>query len=86
MRRGGGLNDVNDALKLPTMLMSRPTTTMTMMTKTTMERREEAWRREEVWQHDEQGRQCVKTTNYIDVKTDDRAAGGGAAAGEGRGA
>ncbi len=44
---------------------------------TTMERREEVRR------HDEQRQRRIKTAKYIDVKTDDGAAGGGAAAGEG---
>ncbi len=43
----------------------------------TMERREEAR------QHDKQRQQRVQTAKYIDVETNDGAAGGGAAAGEG---
>ncbi len=43
----------------------------------TMERREEARR------HDKQRQQRVQTAKYIDVKTNDGAAGGGAAVGEG---
>ena len=57
--------------------MSRLTTTTLMMTLITMERPEEAQR------HDKQRKRHVQTTNYIDVETNDGAAGGGAVAGEG---
>ncbi len=56
---------------------------MTMTAKTTMERREEAQRREEAWRHNKQRQRRVKTANYVDVETDDGAAGGCAVAGEG---
>jgi hypothetical protein len=50
------------------------TSTTTLMT---MERREEAW-----WQ-DKQRQRRVQTAKYIDIEINDKAAGGGVAAGEG---
>jgi hypothetical protein len=77
------MNDVDNASKPPTISRLRPTTTTTTTTKTTMERQEEARQQEEARRHDKQRQQCIKTANYVDVETDDRAAGGGTAAGEG---
>ncbi len=48
-----------------------------------MERQEEARWQEEVQRHNEQRLQHVKTANCVDVKTNDVAARGGKAAGEG---
>ncbi len=48
-----------------------------------MERQEEARWQEEAQRHDEQRRRRVKTTNYVDVETNNGVAGGGTVAGEG---
>jgi hypothetical protein len=71
------MNGFDNASKPPITLMSRLTTTTLTMTLMTMERREEArW-------HNKQRQQRIQTAKYIDVKTNDGAAGGGATAGEG---
>jgi hypothetical protein len=57
-------------------------TTMKTTTKTKMEWQEEARRQEEVQRHDKQRQRRVKTTNYLDVETNNGAAGGGTAVGE----
>jgi hypothetical protein len=40
-------------------------------------------RQEEAWQHDKQRQQRFDTANYVDVKTNNGAVGGGMVAGEG---
>ncbi len=48
-----------------------------------MDQREKARWQQEVQRHDKKRQQCIKTANYVDVETNDRAAGGGAATGGG---
>jgi hypothetical protein len=78
------MNNVDNASEPLTTLMSRTIATMMTLAKMTMERREEVRQQEEAWKWDKQRQQCIKTTNYDDVKTNNGAAGGGAVMGEGR--